>query len=338
MQSAWLQRTISRVGTQLQAIRGRAPLATKLASALGAVAREVFPEPGPPAALDALVCALLALLPFGQYLLAARLDVALLLVAAAALASSSAFVASGSGWRGVRAALQVLWQHVPAAAAVASVVVTTGSLRVQEIARAQGGWPWDWLAFRSPAALVALALLLACSPATADVRPEPPGSLRSLLEGQALPAARGPWLSAAARGHALLVAGLASVLFLGGWSLPGLSAAEQDARPVLELAGALLLLAKTWGLAVLGAWVRWACPPARLAERTRATALWLSPLAVAAFAATALWTWWGPARTVQLLVSHALVAAVALAVVAVAARIRHGLLAATADGRLSPFL
>mgnify|MGYP001156658069 CR=1 FL=1 len=341
MQSVWLQRIVSRVGAQLQTMRGPASPPRRLARALGAVARDTFPEPGAPAVVDALVCALLAMLPFGQYLLAARLDVALLLVAAAAVASSSAFVASGSGWWGVRAALQVLWQHVPAAAAVASVVVTTGSLRVQEIARAQGGWPWDWLAFRSPAALVALALLLACSPAAAegpDDADAPPGSLRSLLEGPAATAPRGPWLSAAFRAHALLVAGLASVLFLGGWALPGWGAAEQDARPALELAGAFLLLAKTWGLAVLGAWVRWACPPARLAERTRATALWLSPLAVAAFAATALWTWWGPARTVQLLVSHGLVAAVALAVVAVAARLRHGLAASGSDGRLSPFL
>jgi NADH-quinone oxidoreductase subunit H len=211
---------------------------------------------------------------------------------------------------------------------------------VQEIERAQGGWPWDWLAFRSPAALAALGLLLACAPVEFERAAAPAGSVQAWVEEEgAASSPRGPWLAAACRAHGILVAGLASVLFLGGWLLPGFAPAEQDARPALELAGAAWLLAKTWGVAMLGAWVRWSLPPWRLAERTRATALWLAPLGVAALAATVLWTWWGPAPAAQLLVSGALVAGVSLVAVALAVRLGHGLApAGERMERLSPFL
>jgi NADH-quinone oxidoreductase subunit H len=353
MRSPLLQRVASRLGTRLRALPGQGRLPAKLLRLLAAAARDALPPPAAPAVVDALACGLLVALPFGQYLVAAQFDVALLFVAAVAVATAAAFVAAGSPWSGVRGALAVVWHHAPAAAAVACVVLTTGSMRVQEIERAQGGWPWDWLAFRSPAALVALGLLLACAPAEIERVAAPTGSVLAWVEDDAarptvggadvLSArrpARGRWLAAAYRAHGLLVAGLASILFLGGWLLPGFAPAEQDARPALELAGAAWLLAKTWGVAMLAAAARWSLPPWRLAERTRTTALWLAPLGVAALAATALWTWWGPAPAAQLLVSGALVAGVSLVAVALAVRLRHGIATATAcgEGRLSPFL
>jgi NADH-quinone oxidoreductase subunit H len=352
MRSVLLQRVASRLGARLRAVPGAGPLPAKLLRLLMAAARDVLPPAAAPAIVDTLACGLLAALPFGQYLIAAQFDVALLLVAAVAVAAGAAFVAGGSSWRGARAALAAVWHHAPAAAAVACVVVTTGSMRVQEIERAQGGWPWDWLAFRNPAVLVALGLLLACATADSERAGAPPGSVQAWVEDDAARAtvgtadglsarrpARGPWLAAACRAHGILVAGLASVLFLGGWLLPGLAPAEQDARPALELAGAAWLLAKTWGVATLLAWARWSLPPWRVAERTRATALWLAPLGVAALAATLLWTWWGPAPAAQLLVSGALVAVVSLVALAAAVRLRHGLVAAGERmERLSPFL
>jgi NADH-quinone oxidoreductase subunit H len=314
---------------------------------LVAAAREVLPAPSASAVVDAVALALLGVLPFGQYLVATRLDVGFLFVVALTALAVVAVVAAGSAWGGLRAALHVAWQHVPAAIAVASVVVTTGSIRLQEIDRAQGGWPWDWIAFRTPAGLAALALLLACAQIVPDVlAPAPRTALEALVDDGPLapprsashPRRLAPWLGAACRAHRLLVAGLASALFLGGWSLPGLSPAQQDGRPLLEMAGALCLAAKTGALVAVLAMLREAFPARSLVEGTRATTRRGVPLAIGVLAVTALWTRWSPEGAAQLLVSGSLLVVAVLAAVAVVQRLRHGLLAPGADGHLSTFL
>jgi NADH-quinone oxidoreductase subunit H len=226
----------------------------------------------------------------------------------------------------------------------------TGSLRIQEIVLAQAGWPWDWLAFRSPAALASVALLLTCAPAPAR---RPAGA--SLPVG--LSAMADCWVDAADEGstpshgfgafdamrraHCVVVAGLASVLFLGGWLLPGLPAGNEGARPVLEVAGAAWLLVKTWGLVAVVTWSRRVLPR-RTRRRKMATPLLLVPallaVALASLAATAAWTCWSPQWAVQRLVSVSLATAVALVAAALVHRLRHGLSWSVGEGRLSPFL
>ena len=338
--AASLQRVVSRLRSPAGSRRAahESPW-ERVASSLSAATRAALPSAGAPAVVDVLACALLAAMPFGQYLVAAQLDVGLLFVAAATALVTAALVAGKSPWSGVRAAAHVAWQHLPAAAAVASVVLTTGSLRMQEIEHAQGGWPWDWLAFRSPAALVAFVLLLACARIEPGAAERATGVASRIEDGAAdARAPRGPWLETACRAHRIVIAGLASALFLGGWVLPGLSPAAQDGRPALELGGAAWLLGKTWGLVVLLAWSRTAMPHRRLTERSRRTAFALVPLSIAVLVATAAWTWWSPVGPAQLLVSGTLVAAVALAGIALAHRVRYGLGAPGGEGHLSPFL
>jgi NADH-quinone oxidoreductase subunit H len=304
----------------------RGSAAVRFVSALSAAAREAFPCAGAPAVVDAAAGALLAVLPFGQYLVASQLDVGILFVAAASAMVVAAALGSASPWGALRAALHVICQHVPGAIAVASVVLTTGSLRIQEIERAQGGWPWDWLAFRSPCGLLAAVLLLACGLIEPDEarRSRGIGALvdRGLVEARPR---RGAWIDAACRAQRIVIAGLTCSLFLGGWRLPGLAPAEQDARPALELAGAAWLLAKTWGLVMALALAHWAMPRRFLAERTRRAAMSFAPLSLVALAGAAAWTWWSPARATQLLVSGSLVALVSLAGAAVAGRLRRAL-------------
>ncbi|HEY1690956.1 MAG TPA: NADH-quinone oxidoreductase subunit H [Polyangiaceae bacterium] len=311
----------------------------RLGRSLAAAARDALPPLGPTAVVDAGVCALLAAMPFGQYLVAAQLDVGLLFVAASTALATAALLSSPSPLRGVRAALHVAWQHVPAACAVTSLVLVTGSLRVQELEHAQGGWPTDWLAFRSPVALASLLLLLGVG----LVEPDAPHALAGLAAHVGDPTSgarprRGAWFQAACRAHRLVVAGLASALFLGGWVLPGSSPAAQDARPLLEVAGAAWLLVKTWGLVALLAWTASVLPCRTLAERSRRTALVLVPFALGVLAVAAVWTSFNLAGAGQALVEGTLVAAVVLGGAAVAQRVRHGLDAARSEGHLSPFL
>jgi NADH-quinone oxidoreductase subunit H len=306
---------------------------------VASAARATLPPASPWALTDALVAALLLVMPFGQYLVAARMDVELLFFLAATALAVVAVVAAGTAWGGLRAAAHVAWQHVPAVLAVASVVLTTGSLRVQEIARAQGGCPWDWLAFRSPAAILSLLLLLRCALIAPDdgAQIAPVEALTDDV-GPAAGRGRGGWVTAASRAHRLIIAGLASALFLGGWSLPGLSPAQQEGRLLLEAAGAACFLAKTWTLVLGLSVLREVLPQRRLTESSRSTTRYALPSAVAGLLATAAWTRWSPEGAAQLLVSGSLVALAALVAVVVVQRVRHGLLSPGGDGHLSPFL
>lgn len=326
----------------------RSPSPGLFASALA----QVVPPAGSSALADAAACALLSLMPFGQYLVASQLDVGVLFLGAATAVATAALLGTGLASRGAKSALHVLWQHVPGAVAVLCVVVSTGSVRIQEIARAQGGAPWQWMALRSPPLLAALCLLLAC----ALVEPEeeaPRKGLAALVDaasdadagdqGPRSRRLRRPWLDAAARTHRLVLAGLAVALLLGGWRVPGVAPAVQDARPALELAGAALYLGKTWTVVVGLALVRSLWPRPSLPERSRTVALRLLPVSLATLGATALWSWWRPAPAVEVLAGGVLAVLVVALLAALAARVRHALGAAdrnaAVDGsRVSVFL
>ncbi|MGD0676633.1 MAG: hypothetical protein ABSC94_14535 [Polyangiaceae bacterium] len=293
----------------------------------------IAPRFAPTALAELTVLAALTVLPFGQYLVGGKLDVALLLAFAAALQVALTFVTSGPAWRGLRAAMHVTWQHAPAVAAVASVVVVTGSLRLQEIARAQGGWPSEWLVFRSPSTLLAFAWLAASAriaPPRLDGLPPAPSD-----GGPPLSAA---WQAAGTRSHRLIMAGSATALFLGGWSLPGLAPSEQEAQPLLEAIGAIVFLVKTATLSVALAWSERAMPRRALAEESRTTALAHVPLSLGALLVTIGWSRWSPVLATQKLLSDALLVLVVAGALAFVQRVRDGLAQVTSDGHLSPFL
>jgi hypothetical protein len=150
-------------------------------------------------------------------------------------------------------------------------------------------------------------------------------SLVDMPASEAHPA-RGPWIEAACRGHRTIVAGLASALFLGGWSLPGVGASVVDSKPLLQLAGAVVFLAKTGALLAGCAWARWLLPPLTLSERSRATALKLLPLSLLALGGAAAWAGWARVRLppgAGALWSGALTAALALATAALIFRTLH---------------
>ncbi len=339
---ALFQRAVWRARERLYAGRvgkGAHPALRDLGRMMSALAREAFPARGLAGVADAFACALLAALPFGQYVVAARLDVGLLLAMAVTALAVAAFASHRSPWRASLAALRIGWQHVPAAVAVTSVIVATGSLRVQEIARAQGGWPWEWLAFRSPVALAALGLLLGCllvSPSTAPVRSglaarvedDPPLAVRASSPG---------WLEGARAFHHVLVAGLASLLFLGGWVLPGADPARQASEVPLEVLGTLWLLAKTRLAMMTFASLRWVLPTLG-GSTARAMRRSVAGAAIAVLVGTAAWCRWAPGPSEQRIASVSLVIAVGAACVAWAQRLRSALSGTASDGHLSPFL
>src|SRR5690606_35950182 len=113
-----------------------------------------------------------ALLANGRSLAGADLDIGLLfLVSVLLLVCSAALFGGWKGagrWslgRGVKAALGALLFQLPAALAVGSVLVHSGTLSPRELVVRQGLLPWEYQAFDSPMLLLAsLAFLATCLP------------------------------------------------------------------------------------------------------------------------------------------------------------------------------
>jgi NADH-quinone oxidoreductase subunit H len=195
------------------------------------------------------------------------------------------------------------------------------------------------MAFRDPAALLAFVLLLGCARIAPDPMEERTGVEAFVDDASLTPRPpRGPWLAAACRAHRFIVAGLASTLFLGGWSIPGLSPSQQDGRPLLELAGAVCLFAKAGALVAVLAIVRQALPVRSPAEAVRSTALRSLPLALTALVLTAAWTRWGTEAPAHAMVSVSLVVCAVLAGGGILHRLRYGVAEPGAEGQLSTFL
>ncbi len=111
-----------------------------------------------------------------------------------------------------------------------AAVALAGSLHAHDLADAQGGAPWRWIALQGPwTAFLALTVVASAVRAT---EPSTPLDLRAraLTMG---------WV---------FVRGLVfSVAFLGAWRVPGWTAAAQETSPGAAMLGSVLLVAKAWG-------------------------------------------------------------------------------------------
>jgi NADH-quinone oxidoreductase subunit H len=284
----------------------------------------------------AAISGVFALMPFSSYLVAADLDIGILFVVAATALLVAALV-TGGGERyslvaSLRHALGLAASTVCEALAVLTVIVTRGSLRPIEIVRAQGGWPWQWGAFHGPANLVLCAVFSAAALAV-SARSEP-------REGDATPRAKA--FAFTERAHLFVMSGLASVLFLGGWGIPGLSLVEQEGRTDLALVGCALFLAKTWFVFGAGLWLRGVVPELGLSRTLRLTFKGLLPTAVFACAVSVGLSRVGPLRDaasgLQWIVSTAVFAVACLALVAWVRRVLFHLKNKDGELHLNPFL
>jgi hypothetical protein len=334
-----IARRLQRAATRLRSRLGPAPTTTARTwlRALGTIVSDAWPSSAPVAVADAAAIGLLSTFSFGPTLVATRVDVALLFGMAASALTAAAWACQSTTWRGLRCAAQVAWQHVPSAVALATVIVGAGSLKFQEIARAQGGLPWEWLAFRNPATLVAMVVVAAAGLIALQSRQR--GAIERLLDDDRLDSPpKVPAVRALLRFHRTVMAGIAAALFLGGWILPGLSASGQDGSTGLQFLGALWFLGKTGLVLFAVSCARLASPRASVEERSIQAAKVMLPLAFAALGGSLVWSRWGLCATSQGVVSGVLAVTACLLSVALAERIRFALAHAHGDGHVSPFI
>ncbi len=294
------------------------------------------------------VSATFVVMPFGQYLIAADLDVGILYVLA--VTSLVTIGLLSGGWAsnnkysllgGIRSAAQIVSYEVPGAIAVACIVMMTGSLRLQEIISAQGGWPWEWFLFKNPVTFCLFFLYFTTALAEGNRAPfDLPEAESELIAGYATEYSgmRYLFFFFAEWANVFVMSGIAAALFLGGWQLPGLPGGAQEAHLGLQLLGAAVFLLKAWVLIFVVIWIRWTLPRLRVDQMMSLCWKWLVPMAFAAFALCAGWVVWSPGRTAQLVMGVGMFAIFCVGLARFAHRVRFNLKATRADIRLNPFL
>lgn len=255
------------------------------------------------------VSATFVVMPFGQYLIAADLDIGILFVIAVtslvAIGLMTGGWASNNKWSllgGIRAAAQVISYEIPAAVSIVCVVMMTGSLRLQDIIVSQGGmgdaiwneggWPWYWYMFRNPVAFALFFLFFTTALAEGNRAPfDLPEAESELVAGYSTEYSgmRYLFFFFAEWANVFVFCGIASALFLGGWQVPGFSPADLEQNFGLQLLGTFLFLLKSWILIFIVIWIRWTLPRVRIDQLMNLCWKWFVPLSFVAFTLTALW-------------------------------------------------
>ncbi len=298
------------------------------------------------------VSATFAMIPFCELRRRAELDVGILYLLSLTSLFTMALITGGwdaeRKWTpigGLRAALRVLVCELPAAAAIAAVVLVTGSLRLRDITLAQvgsgggplesGSWPWTWLAVRSPQLFLLFIMFFGTvlvegrgpnakpkdreqARAGRDEIIELDGALAQLTSFRRAAFFFAEWSSV------FLMCGIGSALFLGGWYVPGVSAQQHETSAMLQVCGAVLFLLKSWGLVGIVIAVRAALPKIRVEVVVGIGLRYVSPIALVCLGITALEAAYPLVPTAELMVSLVTLAATATLVVLFALSLRRG--------------
>jgi NADH-quinone oxidoreductase subunit H len=294
------------------------------------------------------VSATFCVMPFGQHLIAADLDIGILFVIAVTSLVTIGLMmggwASNNKWSmlgGIRSAAQIISYEIPGAIAIVCIVMMTGSLRVQDIIHAQGGWPWMWFMFKNPITFVLFFLWFTTALAEGNRAPfDLPEAESELVAGYSTEYSgmRYLFFFFAEWANVFVMCGIASALFLGGWQVPGVTPEQQEANFLLQCLGAVVFQLKSWFLIFVVVWIRWTLPRVRIDQMMNLCWKWFVPASFAAFILTGIWVVWTPLERVQQLIGIGMFAMWMMVVFYFFARVRYNLRAADAPIHLNPFL
>ncbi|MBN2496633.1 MAG: NADH-quinone oxidoreductase subunit NuoH [Deltaproteobacteria bacterium] len=244
------------------------------------------------------VFAAFASVPFGEWLIAADLNVGLLyLLAITSLVVVGILMAgwaSNNKWSlfgGIRSAAQIVSYEVPTALAILVVVLMAGSLSTQDIIREQGGWPWDWYVFRQPFAFAAFFLYFTAALAEGNRTPfDLPEAESELVAGYntEYSGMRFGGFYLGEFGNVYLMCAIATLVFFGGWQIPGVSPAEHHGSWLWQIVGFGLFFVKAWAASFVVVWLRWTLPRLRVDQLMSLCYRYLVPLSFVCLLGTAV--------------------------------------------------
>jgi len=171
--------------------------------------------------------AALAIIPYTRELYFADLNVAVVYYAALSSISTIAIVLGGwasnnkySLLGGMRSAAQMISYEVPLILSIVGTVMMTGSMSLRQIAEAQGNWFWEWNFLPQ---IIGFGVFIVAAVSELNRSPfDLPEAESELVAGYHTEYSgfRFAFFMLAEYVYMFAIAGLASVLFLGGWHPP----------------------------------------------------------------------------------------------------------------------
>lgn len=245
------------------------------------------------------VFASLVTLPFSESLIAADLNMGLVfLLAITSLVTVGILMsgwASNNKWSllgGIRSAAQIVSYEVPLTLAVGSIIMLSGTLSLQGIIRAQGGWPWEWYIFYNPANFMLFFVYFTAALAEGNRTPfDLPEAESELVAGYNTEYS-GMRFAAFFLGefaNVYLMSAIATVLFFGGWQIPGIAADAQKSSFLLQSLGLIIFIAKATLGVLLVIMLRWTLPRLRVDQLMTLCYRYLIPMAFAGLFFNALY-------------------------------------------------
>jgi NADH-quinone oxidoreductase subunit H len=257
-----------------------------------------------------------AVLPFGRHLVPVELDAGLLYFFAAGTATELAIFMAGWGSRNkysllaaMRALAQLISYELPLILSVIPVVFVVGTLSLQDIAVAQGGWTFGFLPhwhIFTPWGFAGFIIFLVAALAESNRSPfDLPEAESELIAGHLTEYSGFKYALFFMAEYFGLTAlsGLGVTLFLGGWQAP---------FGFLEFIPSYLwFMFKLAGMIVFFIWVRGTLLRLRIDQLTRLSWQFLVPLALLNLANGAFWAltpgWTGPMALARWAISAAII-------------------------------
>ncbi len=229
-----------------------------------------------------------AVIPWGQGLIISDLNIGLLYIVAITSLGSIGILMAGwasnnkySLYGGMRSAAQLVAYEIPTALVILVVVLQVGSLGLQDVIAAQSDGLWGpnrWFITRMYGLnLIAFVIFFICGLAETNRNPfDIPEAESELVAGfhTEYSGMRFAFFFLAEYGAMWLVAGVAAILFLGGWVGPYFS-------------GPLVFFFKTLLLVFVQMWLRWTLPRLRVDQLLALCWKYLIPIALAVLVAVA---------------------------------------------------
>ncbi|MFI5288599.1 MAG: NADH-quinone oxidoreductase subunit NuoH, partial [Polyangia bacterium] len=243
-------------------------------------------------------------MPFSHLLIVSDLNIGLLfLLSVTSLVVVSIIMggwSSNSKWSllgGMRSAAQIISYELPASVALLTIATLTGSLSTQKIVEAQGGAPWNWYLFANPFTFCAFFIWFISALAEGNRTPfDLPEAESELVSGynteysgfrfSLFPMVE--WV------NLFIIGAIASMLFLGGWRIPGVSPAMMEQHWWLDLLGMAVFLVKDIAIIFVIIWIRWTLPRFRVDQMMNLCWKYFIPISFACFVGILAWAWLAP--------------------------------------------